>query len=337
LLCDQQGRHPLGKADTGTVDALRRRSGKYAPFPHPTGSSRENNVEVPFGIFDLGQHGNVSDPARRFAFFIDGQAFFAAELPDFLNDRDWRSKLVKADGTFSPRLSRLNFWDDQHQEWVTIVQNAVPHWLPTREIARFSSPDLKQWRSEIVLTPDPADPHEPGRYDEPMMLYPYYTEGVVLGLLSWFHGDRTSPDGGPVLDKDSSQVKNWKQGWPWPTTADNPFVWPWARRGVNELRITISRDGGRTWDRTSSRQAWIPHGTEDNSYDRLAISPIQPVWSTTKIGFMSASSMGTTSFLARIRSGLPTTTIGSGWDGSPSTRKSTTDSSVCAPARKWRR
>ena len=46
---------------------------------------------------------------------------------------------------------------------------------------------------------------------------------------------------------------------------------------MNELRITISRDGGRTWDRTSSRQAWIPHGTEDNSYDRLAISPTLPV------------------------------------------------------------
>lgn len=266
------------KPSLGRVDApsgIDRK--KYAPFPHPTGISRENNVELPFGMFDLGQHGNVSDPARRFGFYIDGQAYFAAELPDFLNDRDWRSKLVKADGTFSPRWNGLNFWDEQHQEWVAIVQNAVPHWLPTREIARFSSPDLKQWRSEIVLTPDPADPHEPGRYDEPMMLNPYHTEGVVLGLLSWFHSDRTSPDGGPVLDKGSPQVKDWKQGWPWPTTSDNPFVWPWARRGVNELRITISRDGGRTWDRTSSRQAWIPHGTEENSYDRLAISPTRPV------------------------------------------------------------
>jgi hypothetical protein len=250
---------------------------KYAPFPHPTGSSKENNVESPFAIFDLGQYGNVSDPAKRFAFFIDGKGYFSAELPDFINDRDWRSKLTKAEGTFSPRWSNLNFWDDQRQEWVAIVQNAIPHWLPTREIARFSSPDMKTWCSEIVLTPDPSDSHEPGRYDEPMMLYPYHTEGVTLGLLSWFHGDRTTPDGGPVLDNDSPLVKGLKQGWPRPTTAENPFVWPWARKGVNEMRITISRDGGRTWDRTASRQAWVPHGIEQDSYDRLVLSAALPV------------------------------------------------------------
>jgi hypothetical protein len=43
------------------------------------------------------------------------------------------------------------------------------------------------------------------------------------------------------------------------------------------MRITISRDGGKTWDRTSSREAWIPHGPEEDSYDRLVISPTPPV------------------------------------------------------------
>lgn len=43
------------------------------------------------------------------------------------------------------------------------------------------------------------------------------------------------------------------------------------------MRITLSRDGGRTWDRTSSREAWIPHGTEEDSYDRLVIVPALPV------------------------------------------------------------
>ena len=43
------------------------------------------------------------------------------------------------------------------------------------------------------------------------------------------------------------------------------------------MRITISRDGGLTWDRTSSREAWIPHGTEHDSYDRLVISALPPV------------------------------------------------------------
>ena len=43
------------------------------------------------------------------------------------------------------------------------------------------------------------------------------------------------------------------------------------------MRITISRDGGLTWDRTSSREAWIPHGTEEDSYDRMVIGITPPV------------------------------------------------------------
>ena len=267
-----------GKPNLGLIDAP---SGvdwkKFPPFPSPTGSSKNNNLSLPLKIVDLREHGNVKDPAKRYALHLEGKAYFAAELPDFLHDPQWRTKLVDAVGTFSTRWNHLDFWDDQHQEWVGIVQNAVPHWLPTREIARFASPDLKTWRSEIVLTPDPEDPHEPGRYDEPMMLTPFHTEGVALGLLSWFHGDRTTPDGGPVLEKDSPLVRGWRQGWPRPTTAENPFVWPWARKGANEMRITISRDGGRTWDRKSSREAWIPHGTEEDSYDRLVITASLPV------------------------------------------------------------
>ena len=36
-----------------------------------------------------------------------------------------------------------------------------------------------------------------------------------------------------------------------------------------EVRLVLSRDGCKTWDRTVSREAWIPHGTEQHSYDRL--------------------------------------------------------------------
>jgi hypothetical protein len=35
-----------------------------------------------------------------------------------------------------------------------------------------------------------------------------------------------------------------------------------------EVRVVTSRDGGCTWDRTVSREAWIAHGTEEDSYDR---------------------------------------------------------------------
>jgi len=244
---------------------------KFPPFPSPKGLSRSNNLVVfsgeplkqsGFSIWDLGQHGNMTDPSKRYAIFFEDHGYFAKELPDFLHDPKWRNKLVDCGGKFSPRGKGLHFWDDLHGEWVTIVQNAVPHWLPTREVARFASEDLQQWRSEIVLTPDSHDPHTPQYYAEPMSMMPFYAEGVVFGLLSWFHSDRMHPDGGPVLQK----------------SAEYPYIWPWARKGVNEMRITISRDGGRTWDRTSSREAWVPYGTEEDSYDRLVIGPSPPLF-----------------------------------------------------------
>ena len=34
-----------------------------------------------------------------------------------------------------------------------------------------------------------------------------------------------------------------------------------------EVVAQKNHDGGRTWDRTCSREAWIPHGTEQDSYD----------------------------------------------------------------------
>jgi len=234
---------------------------KSPPLPAPKGISKENNLGVPFIIRDLGQLGNIKDPARRYALSYNGKAYFAAEIPDFLHDSNWTSKLVAAGGTFSPRGLALDFWDAQHEEWVGIAQNAVPHWIPAREIARFASKDLVHWKSDIVLAPDPEDPHLEGYFDEPMSMYPFYADGIVFGLLSWFHGDRTHPDGGLVLQK----------------TPEYPYIWPWERKGVNEMRITISRDGGRTWNRTCSRKAWVSHGTEEDSYDRLVLETSLPL------------------------------------------------------------
>jgi hypothetical protein len=248
---------------------------KHAPYPSPQGATRENNLGVPYVVIaDLGRWGNVQDPAKRYALRLAPaqnagpgreweapQGYFAAELPDFLNDPQWREKLVPAEGQFNPRRRLLHFWDDLHGEWVALDQGVVPHWLPSREIARFASEDLVHWRSQAAIYPDAADPHDQHHYDEPMSLTPFYAEGVVFGLLSWFHSDRTHPDGGPNLE-----------GRPAHAT-----VWPWCRKGTNEMRITLSRDGGITWDRTASREAWIPHGTEQDSYDRLVITPLPPV------------------------------------------------------------
>ncbi|MEW6752243.1 MAG: hypothetical protein AB1505_14870 [Candidatus Latescibacterota bacterium] len=248
------------------------------PFPAPVGRSRANNLGVPFVVVaDLGQHGNVADPARRFALRLvqdphqehkvgaawqeSPRGFFAAEVPDFRHDAAWRERLQDAGSSFDPRRHLLHFWDAEHGEWVALEQGVVPHWLPSREVARFASPDLVHWTSDAVLYPDARDACRPDCFDEPMGMVPFCAEGVVFGLLSWFHSDRTHPDGGPTLEP----------------TPEHPERWPWCRKGTNEMRITQSRDGGRTWDRTSSRQAWIPHGTEEDSFDRLVIGPHPPL------------------------------------------------------------
>lgn len=265
---------PLGLVEAPAAVDWRRQ----APYPSPIGTTWENNLGVPFAwVADLGRWGNVSDPARRYALRLTPEqggpvgvgsnwryaprGYFASELPDFLNDPNWRDKLVDSGSHFDPRRHLLHFWDELHQEWVAMEQGVVPHWLPSREVGRFASQDLIRWTSQAALYPDAADPHVPSCYDEPMGLTPFCAEGVVFGLLSWFHSDRTHPEGGPNLT----------------ASPEHPNVWPFCRKGTNELRVTISRDGGRTWDRTSSRQAWIPHGTEEDSCDRLVIGALPPL------------------------------------------------------------
>ena len=50
-------------------------------------------------------------------------------------------------------------------------------------ILTFASKDLVHWTSDIVLAPDPVDPHLINYYDEPMGMSPFYAEGVVFGAL----------------------------------------------------------------------------------------------------------------------------------------------------------
>lgn len=265
----------LGLADAPAgVDLTR-----HAPFPSPVGTTRENNLGVPFVILaDLVTHGNVKDPSRRFALRVaasyggsfdvasqempnEPRGYFAAEIPDFLHDPEWRSKLIDSGGDFNPRRHSVHFWDEQHEEWVTLDQGVVPHWLPSREIARFASKDLVHWTSDSILYPDAHDPHDVEHYEEPMMMLPYCTDGVIIGLCGWFHSDRSTLEGGPNMS----------------ISEQHPYIWPWARRGTCDIRVMISRDGGRTWGRTSSRQAWIPHGTEPICPDRVLAWCLPPV------------------------------------------------------------
>jgi len=252
-------------------------------FPYPYGETKQNNLGVPImDPTDLGSYGNVTDPKKRFIFRVipdpndpkqqsmfnvigsQWPAFFSEEMPDFINDKKWawRDKLVPTGSALNPRRHFVNYWDSVHDEWVALDQGVGPgHWLPSRDIARFASKDLKSWKTEACFYPDSEDPHTLECYDEPMTLHPYWAEGMVFGLLSWFHSDRSHPDGGPVLQK----------------SAEHPYIWPWARKGICDTRVVTSRDGGKTWNRTVSRQAWIPHSTEEHADDRQAIRPAPPV------------------------------------------------------------
>ena len=53
-----------------------------------------------------------------------------------------------------------------------------------------------------------------------------------------------------------------------PSTEDRGLIGTNTGRGTMEVRVVTSRDGGYTWDRTVSREAWISHGSEEDSYDR---------------------------------------------------------------------
>ena len=179
--------------------------------------------------------------------------FFGAESPDFINDPDWRDKLVEAGTKPSYKLA-LHFWDDVHQDWVFMRQ--TPNHPPTRSVARWSTKDLRNWTLLPVLYPDAEDSSDPRYFDEIYGMHAIYTEGLVLGYGSWFMGDWTRPD-----------MARFEQ----------ELIGRLHMKGPMDMRVLVSRDGGYTWDRTVSREAWIPHGSEHDSFDRCVILYTAPV------------------------------------------------------------
>lgn len=217
------------------------------------GPGEEMNNLLPCGApFELGKYGNISDPNKRFLIGLGdkslgqkNQLYFAPELPDWENDPDWRSKLTKAGYKPSYKLG-LHFWDDQHGEWVFMRQS--PNHPPARCVARWATKDLQNWTLKPVFYPDAHDSSDPRFYDEIYGMHAMHTEGMVLGFAEWLIGDQTRPDIG-VLGQE--------------------LIGTLMMKGTMDVRVSVSRDGGFTWDRTVSREAWIPHGTEQDSYDRL--------------------------------------------------------------------
>ena len=110
---------------------------------------------------------------------------------------------------------------------------------------RYASPDLQNWKLDHYLYPDAYDSTDPRYIHEVYGMMGVHLEGIVFGFAFWFIGDDTHP-----------------------TAVDKGLIGTNTSKGTMEVRIVTSRDGGKTWDRTVSREPWIRHGTEQNSYDR---------------------------------------------------------------------
>jgi hypothetical protein len=72
--------------------------------------------------------------------------------------------------------------------------------------------------------------------------------GVWLGQLLVFHSDRSDPQ------------------YMMPTARN---VW---RKGTTELRLVLSRDAGKTWQRVCDKAVWLPCSPEPHGYDRLVFA-----------------------------------------------------------------
>lgn len=238
------------------------------PFRAPRAFSKRNNLGCPIEfIHDLHAHGNVQDPKRRFllqvvrrddthpfAKAVESQTFFAAAWPDFAGDPAWKEKLEPLPGAgVSPRgMSTLCGYDHAAQLWFSTHQDSLSNWIPRggRDVCRFTSPDLVHWSGPELVLPVAADEsREPTDHVEYMYLDAYRVggpkTGAWLGQLLVFHSDRSDPQ------------------YQWPL---GDGVW---RKGTTELRLVLSRDAGRTWQRVAGKQVWLPHSDAAHGYDRL--------------------------------------------------------------------
>ena len=193
-------------------------------------------------------HGNVRDPNKRYAFGLNfgipQRIAFCKELPDIVNDPEWQEKLEDSGGFVHSHYTTLEYWDDLNDEWVVMRQG--PNHPPTRVSGRYASPDLRHWTLDHYLYPDAHDSTDPRYFHECYGMMGVHLEGIVFGFADWFIGDDTHP-----------------------TVQDKGLIGTNTSKGTMEVRLVTSRDGGKTWDRTVSREPWIPHGREQNSYDRL--------------------------------------------------------------------
>ncbi len=229
------------------------------PLGVSSGKGMKNNL-IPTGHpRNLMLHGNVDDPKKRFvmttAFRVGAPLVFLEQTPDFIGDPEWKSRLGPVVGMKPSHYNALEFWDASSEEWVYMRQ--APNHPPIRCAGRYATKDLKNWTLNHYFYPDCDDSSDPRSFPEVYGLMSIYTEGLVLGFVEWFKGDRTHSN--PNLYEDGHNR---------PTTSEG-LIGKSVSKGTMELRLAVSRDGGRTWDRKVSRRPWIRHGTEQDSEDRL--------------------------------------------------------------------
>jgi hypothetical protein len=240
------------------------------PFEVPTRMSKENNLGCPIDfIYDLHAHGNVTESGKRFllrdvrkddthpfAKNVEEQLYFAADWPDFAGDPHWKKKLTPVRGNLSPRGFRtLAGFDHQAGVWFQVCQDRLGNWIPRggRDIARFHSKDLVTWAGpELVLPVAPDESRAVKDYIEYMDLDAWRVggprTGAWLGALVIFHSDRSDPQ------YEMPRARG---------------VW---RKGTTEVRLVLSRDAGKSWQRVGGKEVWLPCHDRDNGYDRLVFA-----------------------------------------------------------------
>jgi hypothetical protein len=235
-------------------------------FSEPIGFSKENNLGCPIAVIqDVGGFGGVSDPKRRylvnvlyrsdthnFAPITDAGLYFAADVPDILNDPDWRSRMetVWEGPERGPRSETTHVagFDEQRNRWFVCTQSRIRDWgmRGGRDISRYASKDLIHWSpDELVLPIADDESRKPDNWIEYMELSAFRAGGLWLGQLVIFHGDRTS----------RQYLMPGREN-----------VW---RKGTTELRLVASRDAGKSWDRVCGKQVWLPHSEEKYGTDRM--------------------------------------------------------------------
>jgi len=217
---------------------------KEGAFLEPIGFSRQNSFGYPIeSVQDVGQFGGVSDPDRRYLVKAGG-LYYSPDVPDLVADPLWREKLTPIPDATVPRGGIIG-WDAKDDVWVAIGQTSGWQGRRGRDIGRWTSKDLKSWSDQQVVLPVAQDERR-SLHDwfEYYYMAGYRVGDVWLGMLILFHTDRSNPL------------------WGHPTIKN---VW---MKGTTDVRLMMSRDAGRSWQRVAGKQVWMPHHEQMDGYDR---------------------------------------------------------------------